>query len=219
MIYQKEIKQMPLNGFLMGKSYLSDVSALSAEEFRQLTCMLDMFAKYGQEPEAYHNNSMLYRQLLEKYADKVYKKKLDNYIANMQIDTTAKLEEFDHPISNWYRPSDINEIMASGDDDEKETELFCDERGLAINLVDFFIDDYCGEIRTCSNIYDYAVDLQEFIDEYNAVFDEWGIEDPFNDGRIPDAMTNLQMIIDHGELIEDPKKRNEFLRTFDFEYR
>lgn len=214
---------MPLNGFLMGKSYLSDTAALSAEEFRQLTCMLDMFAKYGQEPEWMSSNTNLFCTLMHKYADRVYKKKLDKYLENMPIDTTVKLVEMGSPLANNYLPEEIEEEIHSEGWTDDDIEAWREERGLALNLAENFY--YCqygdGEIRSASDIYEYASELYDFIAEYGRIFDGhngFDICDPDGDRLEAEYLYNLQIIIDHGDLIDDPQKRNEFLRTFEFDF-
>ena len=214
------ILKVDLGDFKITDEFTSDTAGLSDKESRRLAGMLSKFCKDGSCPENAAKSGAKVNALWSKYKLALYVDKLNKYVDTMEVNIGpgSRLPAFSFN-KNCYDLS----LYHKGEYDPLYYEL-CEikEQFLALKHAErsFSCNDFYEsytERYSCSNVQDYSETVLTELHKIRKYLLKSKVDQEFYDNSLIDEVKEqLETIIEYGRLIKNNKKRNDFLRTFDF---
>lgn len=215
------ILKVDLGDFKIADEFKSDTAGLSDKESRMLAGMLSKFCKDGSCPEDAAKSGAKVNALWSKYKLALYVDKLNKYVDTMEVnigsgsrlpafslgDDCYDLELYDFADDPLY--DKLCEIK------EQFLALKHAERSFSCN--DFY-ESYT-ERYSCSNVMGYSKTVLAKLRKIRNYLVKNEVDSDFyDDWLLDEVIEQLETIMEYGRLIKNNKKRNDFLRTFDFQF-
>ena len=208
-----------MGDFKITDEFKSDTAELSDKESRMLAEMLSKFCKDGSCPEDATKSGAKVNTLWSKYKLALYVDKLNKYVDTMEVGPGHFLRPLTFSLGDDCYDLELYYDLAFYDDAVNPLyDQLCEikEQFLALRHYEYGSYEYTGRFD-CSNVKEYSRNaLNELLKMRN--FLAKNEVDYCDDWLLDEGIEQLETIIEYGRLIKNNKKRNDFLRTFDFQF-
>lgn len=209
------ILKVDLGDFKITDEFISDTAGLSDKESRMLADMLSKFCKDGSCPKDAAKSGAKVNALWSKYKLALYVDKLNKYVDTMEVGTGNHLRPLAFSLGDYCYDLELYDAY---EDPLGDVLREIKEQFLALKHYEYGTYNYTNRFD-CSNVVGYSkTALTQLRKIRNYLVKKDFDCDLYDDWLLDEVIEQLETIIEYGKLIKNNRKRNDFLRTFDFEF-